>query len=423
MKTDSEILRKLGGLASAELGDSPSRSGRRPMRAAMIRLAQRRRATLRRLAAVAAVLLVAATTFFCLEHWVPRPMTFWVGRTRTAGRSGDWVQAPADRRLDVAFEDGTRMQLDRRSAGRVLAGDRKRVRMVLDRGRVQAEVRKNTGSRWVVEAGPYSVTALGTRFSVAWAAGESSLDVAVTRGVVRVDGPDLPAAGAELRAGQKLHLGEAASSKPVIAARADTPAHKPAPVPAARPVLPATASQAEPVPTAPEQPEPVDHTKVAGLERLEPDSWQELSVLGRHAEAVALAERSGIDQLVASLPADDLWLLVESARIAHRGDVTVRALMAVRRRFAGTTRATTAAFLLGRAALELNHDPSSAVDWFQVYLNDAPNGTLAEEALGRQIDACRRAGQDERARRAARDYLRRYQQGVFAVQARKALEP
>ena len=59
------------------------------------------------------------------------------------------------------------------------------------------------------------------------------------------------------------------------------------------------------------------------------------------------------------------------------------ALQALRRRFPGDPRARTAAFLLGRIALDLEHDPAGARAWFSTYLSEAPAGPLAGDARRR----------------------------------------
>jgi len=150
-------------------------------------------------------------------------------------------------------------------------------------------------------------------------------------------------------------------------------------------------------------------------------AWQRLLRQGRHADAVRAAERVGIARLAATLPAGPLWRLATAGRIARRGATAQSLLEAYRRRFSHSTNAHTAAFLLGRVAMELRGQPARAARWFRRYLRDAPTGPLAEEALGRYVDACRRAGQRTAARAAARRYLARYPQGTFRRLARSVL--
>ena len=101
----------------------------------------------------------------------------------------------------------------------------------------------------------------------------------------------------------------------------------------------------------------------------------------------------------------------------------MRALVALRERFAGTPAAEEAAFLLGRLA-EDSHEPrATALGWYDVYLDEAPRGPYAAEALGRRllllIDA---AGNTGAVRATAREYLERHPTGPYASRARAILE-
>ena len=57
--------------------------------------------------------------------------------------------------------------------------------------------------------------------------------------------------------------------------------------------------------------------------------------------------------------------------------------------------------------------PGSACRWFDRYLQESPRGRLAQEALGRLVDACEKAGRHGRARRGAKTYIARYPRGIF----------
>jgi hypothetical protein len=140
-----------------------------------------------------------------------------------------------------------------------------------------------------------------------------------------------------------------------------------------------------------------------------------------YAAAIAAAESEGIDALLGRLGIEDLWDLANASRFAHRSDVARRSLLAVRARFSGAPRSSTAAFLLGRGELDDGGSPEIARGWFETYLREAGNGPLAEESLGRLIEACDKAGSEEDARRYAERYLSRYQDGLFAVFAKSIL--
>jgi TolA-binding protein len=140
-----------------------------------------------------------------------------------------------------------------------------------------------------------------------------------------------------------------------------------------------------------------------------------------YAAAVAAAEAEGIDALLGRLATEDLWDLANASRFAHRSDVARRSLLAFRARFSGTSRAATAAFLLGRNELDEGGSAGIARGWFETYLREASAGPFAEESLGRLMEACDKAGSVEDARRYAERYLSRYQDGQFALLAKSIL--
>ena len=144
---------------------------------------------------------------------------------------------------------------------------------------------------------------------------------------------------------------------------------------------------------------------------------------GDYSGAVREAEREGLDGLATTLGQEELWQLANAARYAKKGQTSTRILLAVRERFSGYRRAEAATFLLGRVALELNSNPEAARKWFKTYLAQSPNGHLAEEALGRLIDANIKAGKEKEARRSALLYLKRYPKGLFAELAKSVINP
>ena len=81
-----------------------------------------------------------------------------------------------------------------------------------------------------------------------------------------------------------------------------------------------------------------------------------------------------------------------------------------------------AAFLLGRLAMERRQKPKEAIRWFRRYLDVDPKGFLAEEALGRWMDSCLRAGMQSQARELAGRYLSSYPSGAFAQLAKSILQ-
>jgi len=94
----------------------------------------------------------------------------------------------------------------------------------------------------------------------------------------------------------------------------------------------------------------------------------------------------------------------------------------MRNRFSSSANARSAAFLLGRMADD-SGSASAALQWYDVYLSEAPSGSLAAEALGRKMLAVRRIRGRDAALGIAEEYLRRYPGGAHAKVARELVTP
>ncbi|TPV92466.1 MAG: tetratricopeptide repeat protein [Myxococcales bacterium FL481] len=142
---------------------------------------------------------------------------------------------------------------------------------------------------------------------------------------------------------------------------------------------------------------------------------------GQWRAAVDEAERVGFDSLLATTDAAELKQLADAARLARQGEQAHAALSALRERFPATRHARLACFLLGRVAFDLQGDYDAAAAWFEQYVRENPGGALRTEAMGRVIDALRRSGEGERAKRAARRYLDVEPDGPYSELARSVL--
>jgi transmembrane sensor len=111
--------------------------------------------------------------------------------------------------------------------------------------------------------------------------------------------------------------------------------------------------------------------------------------------------------------------LADTARFVGEAARAQQALLALRRRFGAKGYS---AFLLGRINADQLSSPGQGVQWFETYLQEEPNGSLAEQALGRILDI-QRHGSPEVARQAADRYLARYPNGAYAALARSVLAP
>lgn len=79
--------------------------------------------------------------------------------------------------------------------------------------------------------------------------------------------------------------------------------------------------------------------------------------------------------------------------------------------FPADARAPLAAFTLGRVLLESLSRPAEAADAFAKTRQLAPASVLFEDALAREVEARARAGQPERAKTLAEEYVKRFRDG------------
>ncbi|MGC4070866.1 MAG: hypothetical protein QM784_40555 [Polyangiaceae bacterium] len=117
------------------------------------------------------------------------------------------------------------------------------------------------------------------------------------------------------------------------------------------------------------------------------------------------------------MSSEELSALADAARFSRRNDIARLALGAQRRRFPGSPRALEAAFLLGRLA-EAERDSMGALKHFNQYLQEAPAGRYAGEALGRKLAIVQQTADSAEAKATAIEYLSKYPSGTYAAAAR-----
>ncbi len=460
---DDRVLSELGRRIAADLGSgaSPSRSRRHEQ--ALVGLVSRgvtHRPTRRTLGIAVAASLVLLLLVGIGSQWLwpgDGSLHHTYGETHFSRADGWVLEGPAEGVGYLRFEEGSVFAVHHGSAVRVRGATTAAVDVALERGLVDAHVRGNERTRWTVDTGPYSVTVVGTLFAVDWEPETGELYVRVDEGVVRVHGEGLSAHGVEVTAGKQLRAdasrgvvllgpaGEAAvvqrgsdapvAQVPVIPALDAATATQPIPEtrvaltsqpadtrravsPPSRDSDPAQLlvdGQAPPSRSSGPRVEPLAYQSPHETAVTEPAAWLALYDAGEFHAAVSAARALGVDGVAATASQDDLWLLADAARISGDTAIAVNSLTAYRRRFADSDNAHTAAYLLGRLSLEELGDAGESVRWFDTYLAEAPDGPLAEEALGRTILAYDRLGESGKARAAAESYLDRFPDGTFAA--------
>ncbi len=345
------------------------------------------------LAFAVAALLAAVVSWRLVSSSDSNVLHFEVPGAASAS-AGTWTPVVATAETAVSFSEGSTTTFSAGSAGQLMVTDTADVRIGLGRGEVDTDVKLKGRRRWAVEAGPYQVIALGTRYVVRWQPETQRLHVVVKEGRVRVEGPGVHA-DTVVSAGNSLELAP------------------PPPTPEVREVAPA----ADGLPSDEVADASVPVSPSPTVKQSAP-LWKRLAARGDFASAIDSAEAEGLTGILSRASVEDLLLLADAARYSRRGEVAKRALEATRSRFKHSRQAVMAAYVLGRVLDEQLSAPGAAAGWLEVYLTEDPRGPLAEEAMGRRIDLYLRAGESTRARDAARAYLVRFPSGVFAGVAR-----
>jgi TolA-binding protein len=338
---------------------------------------------------------------------------------------GQWLHASDAAPIRLRFADGTELELQAESTGRLASRSSSEARLTLEKGRLHARVTSAalSGRSWTFEAGVYEVVVVGTALDVSWSPDSGRLRIGVEHGRVRVRGGQLERDGLLLGAGDRLDAepGRVELRRARIAAdaSASAPAAKPPATPQPPAVRPPSAAEA-PAMGAKLGAPPASAAAVAESDTKIGD-WKSLARAGRYEEALGAAHREGFDALLAQLAAADLALLADAARLSGDNARARSALLTLRRRFAGSDAASLAAFRLGRLAFGAGDYPDAA-RWFRTYLAESRSGALADEATGRLVEAQARAGDRAGAEASARDYLRRFPGGPYEALARGLLK-
>ncbi|HTA93901.1 MAG TPA: FecR domain-containing protein [Polyangiaceae bacterium] len=279
---------------------------------------------------------------------------------------------PSQERI-VRFSDGSTVHLlDATTDVSIVEARPERIVSALDHGAATFEVSHVDGRVFRVQAGQVIVEALGTVFTVE--RGDSTVRVSVGRGRVRVD---FGTGSRELAVGQSGTFPPSEEPTPSASVASVESITPPSPV----------------VPSASAKPAP---------------SWKELARAGKPVDAYRALESAPATDLN---NAEALLLAADIARLAGHPQEAVPYLERVLRDFKADPRASLAAFSLGRVLMNSLGRPAEAAGYFERARALSHEPSLAEDALAREVEAWARAGQADRARRRAEDYVRLYPTG------------
>jgi len=360
-----------------------------------------------------AVLAAAAAAVLWLRAPKPAVLVARIGASHEPVTVGAWVEAPASAKpLSLTFSDGTRIEMSERTRLRVIDVDAHGAHLLLESGHAQVAVTPRPNASWRLSVGPFAVRVIGTRFGVSWDPEGDAFELELTHGKVALSGCVF---GSEylMRVNQVVdasckrgRFNVRERSEPELAAVTQAP----------RIEAPAIEDQElEP------QPEARGAAPRAQAPRATPvgkRDWRALAEQGKYEEAFALARAARLDDA----DADELALLAETARHVGEDSKEQDALLLIRRRFAGTARAALAAFALGRLEFDKRHAHEKAAQWFGIYLKEQPAGPLSREARGRLIETSLAAGERDRARTLAAEYLAGHPSGPHAALARRLVD-
>lgn len=368
-----------------------------------------------------APLAVAAALLLAIGFWPQATLSYEVVG---AARDGNYVKAAAGPAV-VRFSDATEVTAHLGARLRVVEVHDNGAQVSVESGSLSVRVTHTGEGAWNFAAGPFDVHVTGTRFDLAWDADAERLMVDLHEGSVEIAGYEKSGPVA-LRAGQRF-LGDARARtmqvSDVGAALSKVEVQQEAERAAASGQEPAESARPGKSMEEFSQGEQKPGEKVAG--RKEPSagesSWAALVSKGKFGEVVADANARGVDTCIAACSAADLGALADAARYTGRADLAARSLSAMRERFSGSTKVR-AAFLLGRLH-EGQGQLALAQTWYETSLREAPSGAFAGESLAGKMRAVLGLRGRTSAQPIAREYLKRYPEGVHAEAAQKITQP
>lgn len=294
---------------------------------------------------------------------------------------------PAQER-GIALPDGSRLTLiEADSRWSLVSSSSELLHVALHGGAVDFDVTHGLPRLFRVSAGHVIVEVLGTSFTVS--VRDETVRVAVNRGRVRVSGKDVLR---DLGAGESATFVESST-------RERTP--------------PSPRAPAEPGPTA-ERSASSDPPQSTRRDPGDDSGWRALAQAGEFDAAYEVMRR---ETDIADAPEDHL-LAADVARLSGHPEEALDHLGRVVSDHPQDPRAPLAAFTLGRVLLVQLGRAREAADAFRQARSMAPEGSLAEDALAREVEASAQAALHDRARVLAVEYIARYPAGRWLKSVR-----
>lgn len=268
---------------------------------------------------------------------------------------------PAGSQLTLA--DGSSLRLAAGSTLRRLVDEDARIELELE-GPASFDVRPDAGRPFIVRVGELELSVLGTRFEVRPSA--ETLYLSVSEGKVQVARKGIVIA--LVLAGES---GDFAFEEAVVINEERPP-------------------------------------KVPPSRSPEVNNWRDLARSGEHVAAFEALSRK--DAKRPDTP-EALMQAADAARLSGHPEQALPYLDRVSRDFAKHPLASLAAFTAGRTRLERLGQPRAAAKSFALARRLAPNGSMAEDALAREVEALSKSGDSAKASEQAQEYLHAYPSG------------
>ena len=362
---------------------------------------------------------------------IGQALSFQVGSgiDQITGKLDNLMEAPTVGTMPLRFPSGSMIALENGAKARVMSATERQVRFLLESGHITADIKGNGTRRWSIEAGPYEVVVLGTRFSVSWNRDRELLDVEVERGTVLVLGTDLSDEGAKVTKGKHLQANrrrEAYVMPTEGTVPSDGSIENPVPTetPAGKKVRSAvnrhrTKKRSDALSDNGRIDGRPDETERDALDLAHNlDKWLAHIENREYEEVIRGADAPELEILIDSVSKNVLWELMHAARLLGEDATAIDLLLSCRRRFWGGRKAEWAAFYLAKIYHERLGNQREALRWFDTYLNETHSGEFSQEAVGWTMTILDQLERDDEAQRTAEQYLRRYPSGLFKEKAR-----
>ena len=355
-------------------------------------------------AAAAAVLLIVGAGIVVVHRHMAHPsLTATIDGKKTAITESLWVQSPKGNETAISFSDGSRIRLETETRTRFIDITDNGAEMLVEQGRMAADITHRPKSRWRFYAGPFEVEVTGTRFDLTWDHQRAFFSVAMREGSVRITAPTLNeprsvVAGEVFNAWVDEKRMEIAKNPSIKDADAD--------------VSPARADTNSPLVALGERGDAVSSDTATSAESVV-KSRRMLS-----EERVNPPEASACSSITAAKA-------MKQADAARRdGDIPLATSRydKIRRCFNGSREAALAAFSLGKIAFDNRQDWPAASRWFEQYLSEQHGEGPVREAMGRLMEAYVNGHRRKDALRIAGQYLAQYPGGPHAAFATSLIE-